>query len=85
MKRLAPFLSSPPPPNAQCYDPAAHPDVSSGRMTPDEAFDDLSSSLCHQDADGQSEVTQWVVEGSRLGVTPNSAYFLFGGDPQPQG
>lgn len=42
--------------NCQCYDPAAHPDVASGRMSPDEAFDDLSSSLCHQDADGPSEV-----------------------------
>ena len=51
------FFSLSFPDNAQCYDPAAHPDVSSGRMSPDEAFDDLSSSLCHQDADGQSEVT----------------------------
>ncbi|CAM9584253.1 unnamed protein product [Scytosiphon promiscuus] len=32
-----------------CYDPASHPDVASGMMTPDDAFDDLSSALSRQD------------------------------------
>ncbi|CAM9454322.1 unnamed protein product [Hapterophycus canaliculatus] len=33
----------------RCYDPASHPDVASGRMSPDNAFDDLSSALSRQD------------------------------------
>lgn len=40
----------------QCYNPASHPDVASGRMSPDDAFDDLSSALSRQD--GNFEVRE---------------------------
>ncbi|CAM9774836.1 unnamed protein product, partial [Pylaiella littoralis] len=36
----------------RCYDPASHPDVASGRMSPDEAFDDILSALRRQDDNG---------------------------------
>lgn len=32
----------------QCYDPASHPDVASRRMSPDDAFDDLTAALRRQ-------------------------------------
>ncbi|CAB1115696.1 unnamed protein product [Ectocarpus sp. CCAP 1310/34] len=38
----------------RCYDPASHPDVASGRLSPDEAFDDVASALRRRDDDSSS-------------------------------
>ncbi|CAN0426838.1 unnamed protein product, partial [Ectocarpus sp. 8 AP-2014] len=37
------------------YDPASHPDVASGRLSPDEAFDDVTSALRRRDDDSSNE------------------------------
>ncbi|CAM9455966.1 unnamed protein product [Ectocarpus sp. 6 AP-2014] len=39
----------------RCYDPASHPDVASGRLSPDEAFDDVTSALRRRDDDSSNE------------------------------
>eukprot|EP00903_Cladosiphon_okamuranus_P011643 g10951.t1 len=40
----------------RCYDPASHPDVASGRMSPDDAFDDLTAALRQQSGGGGENV-----------------------------
>eukprot|EP00752_Nemacystus_decipiens_P010458 g9317.t1 len=36
----------------RCYDPSSHPDVAGGRMSPDDAFDDLTAALRRQSDGG---------------------------------
>lgn len=44
-------------PRSKYYDPVSHPDVASGRMNADDAFDDLVSAMVYPpDSDGQTEV-----------------------------
>lgn len=53
-------------PSTQCYDPVSHPDVASGRMSPDEALNDLASAMVSYQQGGGDDSRDEVGDDDKI-------------------